>query len=99
LGDFDPQVILCDIAMPGQDGYAFVRTLRQRSRGRRIPAAALTALVGEEDRRRALESGFQMHLAKPIDADRLATAVATLAAWPQPLGSRSEGSPPPAKPR
>jgi two-component system CheB/CheR fusion protein len=80
LENFVPQVILCDIAMPGEDGYAFIRKLRSGSGGRRdIPAAALTALASEDHRRRALESGFQMHLAKPIDADRLATAVATLA--------------------
>lgn len=86
-----PQVILCDIAMPGEDGYAFIRKLRSGNQAtREIPAAALTALAGEEDRRRALESGFQMHLAKPIDADRLATAVATLAARPQQAGSRTQ---------
>jgi two-component system, chemotaxis family, CheB/CheR fusion protein len=90
LDTFVPQVILCDIAMPGEDGYAFVRQLRSRKRGGTTPAAALTALASEADRRRALESGFQMHLAKPIDADRLATAVATLAAWPP----RIEPSPP-----
>jgi len=81
LDRFTPQVILCDIAMPGDDGHAFIRRLR--SRGREIPAAALTALASEEDRKRAFESGFQMHLAKPIDSDRLATAVATLAVWPR----------------
>jgi two-component system CheB/CheR fusion protein len=81
LETFVPQVILCDLAMPGEDGYAFIHQLRSGNGGRSaIPAAALTALAGEEDRRRVLESGFQMHLAKPIDADRLATAVATLAA-------------------
>lgn len=83
LETFTPQVILCDIAMSGEDGYAFIRKLRGGSRGRDIPAAAVTALAAEEDRRHALESGFQMHLAKPVDADRLATAVATLAACPQ----------------
>ena len=83
LEKFTPQVILCDIAMPGEDGYAFVRKLRNKSGASEIPAAALTALAGEEDRRRALESGFQIHLAKPIDSDRLATAVATLAVWPK----------------
>ncbi|MBN1209076.1 MAG: PAS domain-containing protein [Myxococcaceae bacterium] len=87
LERFIPQVILCDIAMPGEDGYAFIRKLRSGSRGREIPAAALTALAGEEDRKRALESGFQMHLAKPIDSDRLAIAVATLVAWPQQVDS------------
>jgi two-component system CheB/CheR fusion protein len=75
---FKPDVILCDIAMPGEDGYAFIRKLRSGSRGEQTPAAALTALAGEEDRRRALEAGFQMHLAKPIDAERLATAIGTL---------------------
>jgi CheY-like chemotaxis protein len=84
LENFVPQVILCDLAMPGEDGYAFIRKLRRGSGGNRgVPVAALTALASEEDRRRVLESGFQMHLAKPIDADRLATAVATLAARPQ----------------
>lgn len=92
LENFVPQVILSDIAMPGEDGYVFIRKLRSGNRGTRdIPAAALTALAGEEDRRRALESGFQMHLAKPIDADRLATAVATLAAArPQHAGSSTQ---------
>jgi CheY-like chemotaxis protein len=79
---FRPEVILCDIAMPGEDGYAFIRKLRSGSRGEQTPAAALTALAGEEDRKRALEAGFQMHLAKPIDADRLATAIGTLSVWP-----------------
>lgn len=82
LERFTPQVIICDIAMPGEDGYSFIHKLRSGGRARRIPAAALTALAGEEDRRRSLESGFQMHLAKPIGADRLVTAVATLADWP-----------------
>lgn len=85
LESFAPQVILCDIAMPGEDGYAFVRALRSGDHGSKdIPAAALTALAGKEHRKQALESGFQMHLAKPISADELATAVATLAEWPDP---------------
>jgi two-component system CheB/CheR fusion protein len=87
LEKFVPQVILCDIAMPGDDGYVFVQKLRSGTRARTAPVAALTALAGEEDRRRALEAGFQLHVAKPIDADRLATAVATLAAWPPQVDS------------
>jgi two-component system, chemotaxis family, CheB/CheR fusion protein len=79
---FAPQVILCDIAMPGEDGYAFIHKLRSMKRGNQTPVAALTALAGEADRKRALEAGFQLHLTKPIDAEQLATAVATLAAWP-----------------
>ena len=77
---FKPNVILCDIAMPGEDGYAFVRKLRAHDpeRGAAIPALALTALATEEDRRRALAAGFQLHLAKPIDIDRLRDAVLQL---------------------
>jgi CheY-like chemotaxis protein len=65
-------VLLADIAMPGEDGYSLIRKLRAwhaRPEMAAIPAAAFTALVREEDRRHALQAGFQMHLAKPIDAD------------------------------
>lgn len=80
LEEFVPHVVLCDIAMPGQDGYSFIRELRDKDKAMsETPVAALTALAGEEDRARALAAGFDMHLAKPIDSDRLATAVATLA--------------------
>jgi two-component system, chemotaxis family, CheB/CheR fusion protein len=79
---FVPQVILCDLSMPGEDGYAFIHKLRSGELGGRTPVAALTALAGEIDRRRALEAGFQLHLTKPIDAEQLVTAVAKLAAWP-----------------
>jgi hypothetical protein len=50
-------------------------------RGGHIPAAALTALASDEDRRRALEAGFQLHVPKPVDAARLASVVATLVEW------------------
>ena len=76
---FQPQVILCELALPGDDGIAFIRALRATERGSAIPAAALTALATESDRTRALESGFQVHLAKPIDGERLADTVAALA--------------------
>jgi CheY-like chemotaxis protein len=80
VDEFHPQVLLCDIAMPGEDGYAFMRRLRARSpaQGGIIPALALTALAGEDDRRRALAAGFQMHLTKPIDVHRLKQAVTDL---------------------
>lgn len=81
---FEPQVILCDIAMPREDGYAFIRSLRARARalGGQTPALALTALASLEDRRRALEAGFQLHLTKPIAIDRLVDAVLELfALW------------------
>jgi len=77
---FKPQVILCDIAMPGEDGYTFMRKLRVREAalGTAIPALALTALATAEDRGRAIRAGFQLHLAKPIDIDRLRDAVLEL---------------------
>lgn len=80
LDTFKPQVILCDLAMPGEDGFDFVRKLRAREAGRvpPIPVLALTALASEEDKRKALEAGFQLHLAKPIDIDRLRDSVLRL---------------------
>jgi two-component system CheB/CheR fusion protein len=88
-----PQVILCDIAMPGEDGYGFIRKVRRRApeQGGAVPAAALTALASDEDRRRALQAGFQLHLAKPVDAARLAAAVGALAAWTEPVGAPPGG--------
>jgi len=78
---FRPQLLLCDISMPGEDGYSLigrVRKLGVARGGGDIPALALTALAGEDDRRMALAAGYQMHLAKPIDVDRLTRAVLDL---------------------
>jgi signal transduction histidine kinase/CheY-like chemotaxis protein len=73
-------VLLADIGMPEEDGYSLIRRIRALSPPRiaSVPAAALTAFAREEDRELALNAGFQMHLAKPIDASALVTAVATL---------------------
>jgi signal transduction histidine kinase/CheY-like chemotaxis protein len=72
-------VLLADIAMPGEDGYALIRRLRALNvEAASIPAAALTALARDEDRQQALEAGFQLHLAKPIDVASLVSAVASL---------------------
>ena len=74
-------VLLADVAMPGEDGYSLLRKLRLiESPARAIPAAALTAFARAEDRRDALAAGFQMHLSKPIDASSLVAAVAALGA-------------------
>ena len=64
--------------MPGEDGYTLIRRVRAEPHTASIPAAALTALAREEDRQQALDAGFQLHLAKPIDAEALITAVASL---------------------
>jgi PAS domain S-box-containing protein len=76
-----PNVVLCDIGMPGQDGYAFIRRLRDRApnTGGRLPAAALTAYARVEDRVQILASGFQMHLPKPVRPQELFASVAALA--------------------
>jgi signal transduction histidine kinase/ActR/RegA family two-component response regulator len=72
-------VLLADVAMPGEDGYSLIRKLRALDAvNASIPAAALTAFAREEDREQALRAGFQLHLAKPIDAASLVAAVATL---------------------
>ena len=67
-------VVLSDIAMPGEDGYSLIEKIR--ARGNTTPAIALTAYAREEDKQLALASGFQLHLAKPIAPKELAAAVA-----------------------
>jgi signal transduction histidine kinase/ActR/RegA family two-component response regulator len=74
-------VLLSDIAMPGEDGYELIRQVRSLSASvAGLPAAAVTAYAGAQERDRALAAGFQMHLAKPILPETLAHAVAKLAA-------------------
>jgi DNA-binding response OmpR family regulator len=76
LGQDACDVLLVDIAMPNEDGYTFIRRLR--TEGMRQPVAALTALAHETDRIRALESGFDVHIQKPVEPRALAKAVALL---------------------
>ena len=78
LEEFRPEVLVCDIAMPGEDGYSLIRRIRAlgAARGGDVPAVALTALASVGDRRRALVAGFQSYLTKPVDIDDLAQAVA-----------------------
>jgi len=82
-----PEVLVCDIGMPGMDGFDLIGRVRQMSRadGGGVPAAALTAYARSEDRTRALRAGFQMHLAKPIDPQELLTSVKALASWDESL--------------
>jgi len=83
-------VLLSDIAMPGVDGYTLLGRARARLGGRELPAAALTAYAGTEDRGRALAAGFQAHLTKPVDPAQLVAVVAELAQPAQePLSARS----------
>jgi signal transduction histidine kinase/ActR/RegA family two-component response regulator len=75
-------VLISDIGMPDEDGYSLIGKVRAlgQERGGKVPAAAaLTAYVGEKDRIRALQSGFQMHVPKPISPNELVAVVANLA--------------------
>ena len=76
-----PDVLLCDIEMPGEDGYALLARVRALGAGRGgdVPAAAVTAYGRPEDRVSALAAGFELHVPKPVDRAELVTVVATLA--------------------
>jgi signal transduction histidine kinase len=94
-----PHVIVCDIGMPGTDGYALVQKIRCLNDHQlaRTPAIALTAFARSEDRERALLAGFDNHIAKPVDGYELIVVVAALVGVLQ-RGERCEvvnESPPP----
>jgi len=76
-----PDVLLADLAMPQMNGYQLIDRVRRSERPeiRGIPAVAFTAYARSEDRTKALRSGFQMHLAKPIDPAELMAAMAAMA--------------------
>ena len=82
LREQPPDLLLSDIAMPGEDGYELIRQVRAlaEDRGGRIPAAALTAYATLEDRRKALLAGYNEHIPKPVDPTRLIATVANLVA-------------------
>ncbi|HKF65014.1 MAG TPA: ATP-binding protein [Vicinamibacterales bacterium] len=73
-------VLLADIAMPEEDGYSLIRQIRASASGdtATIPAAALTSFARDEDRQHALEAGFHLHVAKPVDPRRLVEAITAL---------------------
>jgi signal transduction histidine kinase/CheY-like chemotaxis protein len=75
-----PDLIVSDIAMPGEDGYSLIRRLRsmEPAEGGRIPAIALTAYSRTKDRVQALAAGFQLHMPKPVNAAELAIAITSV---------------------
>jgi CheY-like chemotaxis protein/nitrogen-specific signal transduction histidine kinase len=77
-----PDVLISDLAMPDEDGFSLIRRVRALppEQGGRTPATALSAYARAEERARALLAGFDLHLAKPVDAAQLAAAVLDLAA-------------------
>jgi PAS domain S-box-containing protein len=75
-----PHLLVSDISMPGDDGYALVRRLREAGYdAESLPAIALTAFAQPEDKARALANGFQAHLGKPIDLEALLVAISAFA--------------------
>ena len=79
-----PHVLVSDIEMPGEDGYALIRNVRalHPDKGGRTPAVALTAYGRNQDRISSLSAGYHMHVPKPVDPAELTTIIASLAAWP-----------------
>ncbi|HEV2884569.1 MAG TPA: PAS domain S-box protein [Pyrinomonadaceae bacterium] len=75
-----PDVVISDIGMPDEDGYAFIRRLRELSpdRGGLIPAIALTGYATSKDRETILASGYQVHLAKPVEPEDVVNAILRL---------------------
>lgn len=79
-----PDILVCDIAMPVEDGYSVLRKIRswETEKGitplRRLPALALTAFTQREDRIKALTAGFQMHMTKPVAPEELIVVVAMM---------------------
>jgi CheY-like chemotaxis protein len=71
LGSYDPDVILCDLGLPGMSGYEVARSVR--GTGSSIPLVALTGYGQPEDRARTSDAGFDHHLVKPVDIARLRT--------------------------
>jgi signal transduction histidine kinase/CheY-like chemotaxis protein len=73
-----PDVLVSDIRLPDEDGYALLRRVRALDPGRALPAVAVTAYPRDEDRARALQAGYQTHVPKPVEPAELAAVVARL---------------------
>jgi len=69
--EWPPDVLICDVGLPDDDGYGLLRRLRTRPAGQSVPAIALTAYSRPEDRAKALAAGFRAHLSKPLDPESL----------------------------
>ena len=79
---FKPEVVLCDIGLPGLDGYQIAQQLRQREEGGKTFLSALSGYGQAEDKRRALAAGFDMHFVKPLKIDLLDNVLAELEKQP-----------------
>jgi CheY-like chemotaxis protein len=74
-----PHILISDVGMPDEDGYQLLRRVRASGwHERRLPAVALTAYASDDHRRRALEAGYQEHVPKPLDVQRIVQLVTHL---------------------
>jgi CheY-like chemotaxis protein len=80
IEEFEPDVLVSDIGMPGEDGYSLIRRIREAEKetGGRLPAVALTAFARTEDRFHALSAGYNMHVPKPVEPAELALVISRL---------------------
>jgi CheY-like chemotaxis protein len=81
LARMEPDVLVSDVRLPDEDGYTLIREVRARDgqRARPLPAIALTAYPRVEDRARALDAGYHVHVPKPVEPAELVSVIATLA--------------------
>ncbi len=102
-----PDVMVCDVALPDEDGYQIIQRLRRVEAerefdlGDRLPAIALSTRSGGDERMRALLAGFQVHLTKPVDPEELVLVIASLVrhrAGPRTTGDGRPSDEPPAAP-
>jgi CheY-like chemotaxis protein len=76
-----PDVLISDVAMSDMDGYELIRTIRSgsSSEGRDIPAVALSAIAGADDRKKSFQAGYRAHITKPVSVPTLVSILAGLA--------------------
>jgi CheY-like chemotaxis protein len=80
LSQSKPDILLCDVGMPNEDGYSLISKVRNQEKdSEMIPAVALTAFARDEDQEKAIAAGFTKHIAKPVNPFELVTVVASLA--------------------
>jgi CheY-like chemotaxis protein len=78
LAQFDAEVVLLDLGMPHMDGFEVARRIRALPRGRDMLLVALTGWGQADDRKRTADAGFDEHLTKPVDSERLAAILASV---------------------
>ena len=75
LRETSPDILISDIGLPDEDGFQLIRSIRSATDHSSIPAVALTAFAGGDDRTKAFEAGFNMYLTKPVEPEELVRAI------------------------